>query len=322
MVRQLIVTRAPFRISLFGGGTDFFDYYSKNHSKIISFSINKYIYVILKKRDDDFYYINYSIKEITKNINAIKHDIIREILKFFKIKSGLEISIISDIPSKGSGLGSSSALCCALILAITKLQRIKISQKKIASLAVKIEIEILKKPIGVQDQYGCAMGGLKVISMKKNEIKISKISNHKLQSIIENNSILYDTKKNRKSEEILKNQKSLIKLNIDKLNKISNLSKEFIKNCKKNVEIEDFIFQLNETWNLKKNLEKNISNDLITQKMNKLKKYGYEGFKLCGAGKGGFIFAVKKTKIPKNLLTNMKRIKIDNDGVVLLFQEK
>ena len=180
----------------------------------------------------------------------------------------------------------------------------------------------MKKPIGVQDQYGCAMGGLKVISMKKNEIKISKISNHKLQSIIENNSILYDTKKNRKSEEILKNQKSLIKLNIDKLNKISNLSKEFIKNCKKNVEIEDFIFQLNETWNLKKNLEKNISNDLITQKINKLKKYGYEGFKLCGAGKGGFIFAVKKTKIPKNLLTNMKRIKIDNDGVVLLFQEK
>ena len=175
---------------------------------------------------------------------------------------------------------------------------------------------------GVQDQYGCAMGGLKVISMKKNEIKISKISNHKLQSIIENNSILYDTKKNRKSEEILKNQKSLIKLNIDKLNKINNLSKEFIKNCKKNVEIEDFIFQLNETWNLKKNLEKNISNDLITQKINKLKKYGYEGFKLCGAGKGGFIFAVKKTKIPKNLLTNMKRIKIDNDGVVLLFQEK
>ena len=109
----------------------------------------------------------------------------------------------------------------------------------------------MKKPIGVQDQYGCAMGGLKVISMKKNEIKISKISNHKLQSIIENNSILYDTKKNRKSEEILK-IKSLIKLNIDKLNKISNLSKDLSKIVKKNVEIEDFIFQLNETWNLKK----------------------------------------------------------------------
>ena len=172
---------------MFGGGTDFYEYFSKNHSKIISFSINKYIYVILKKRDDDFFYINYSIKEITKNIDNIKHDIIREILKFFKIKSGLEISIISDIPSKGSGLGSSSALCCALILAISKLQKIKISQKKIASLSVKIEIEILKKPIGVQDQYGCAIGGLKIISMKKNEIKISKITNYKLQSIIENN---------------------------------------------------------------------------------------------------------------------------------------
>ena len=123
-------------------------------------------------------------------------------------------------------------------------------------MSVKIEIEILKKPIGVQDQYGCAIGGLKIISMKKNEIKISKITNYKLQSIIENNSILYDTKKNRKSEEILKNQKNLIKLNIDKLDKINHLSKKFINNCKKNINIKDFIFQLNETWKLKKKFRK------------------------------------------------------------------
>ena len=128
----MIVTRAPFRVSLFGGGTDFEKYFEKYPSKILSFTLNKYIYVIAKKRDDKFIYINYSRKEICSKRKEIKHELIREVLNYFNINFGIEISIISDIPSKGSGLGSSSALTNALVLAISKLVNKKINQRQMS----------------------------------------------------------------------------------------------------------------------------------------------------------------------------------------------
>lgn len=318
MDQQLIVARAPLRVSLFGGGTDFFDYYKKKDAKILSFSIQKYIYVILKERDDNFFYINYFKKEITNKIKHIQHDIIREVLKYFKIKKGIEISILSDIPSKGSGLGSSSALCCALILSVSKYSKIKLSQFEIGKIATKIEIDILKKPIGVQDQYGCAIGGIKKILLTKNEIKIQKIENSKLKKIIEKYSILYDTKKNRKSEEILQSQKKSISINFDKLNQINEISKNFISYELKNLNHKSFISSLNKSWELKKKLDKKINNNLISKKINYLKRKGFVGFKLCGAGIGGFIFATKIKKIDNENNSNIKKIKIDLDGVRLI----
>ena len=207
----MIVTRAPFRVSLFGGGTDFENYYRSYPSKILSFAIDKYIYVILKKRDDNLIYVNYSRKEITNKLSSLKHELVKESLKYFKIYRGVEISIISDIPSKGSGLGSSSALTNALILAISLLQGKKLTQKEICKIAINIEIKILKKPIGIQDQYGTAFGGLKIISMSKKKISIKKVINQKLKRAIEQNSIIYDTRKNRKAEEVLSKQKNLLK---------------------------------------------------------------------------------------------------------------
>ena len=318
----MIVTRAPFRISLFGGGTDFYEYFSMNSSKILSFTINKYIYVILKPREDNFLYINYSLKEIHQNINFIKHDIVRETLKYFKVTKGIEISILSDIPSKGSGLGSSSALCCALILAISHLRKIKLSQKEIAKIATEIEIEILKKPIGVQDQYGCAIGGLKVITMDKKKIIVKKIQNHKLKNIIEKNSILFDTKKNRKSEEILRKQKQSIKVNIEYLNNIKEIAQNFILNNLKELKVEVLTEELNKSWELKKKLEKTITNTSINNKIAFLRKNKFTGFKLCGAGKGGFILAISHNRTPIQLKENFKRIKIEDEGVSLLYFSK
>ncbi len=316
----MIVTRAPFRVSLFGGGTDFESYFQKFPSKILSFSINKYIYVIAKKRDDKFIYINYSRKEISKNIKLIKHDIVRETLKYFNINFGIEISIISDIPSKGSGLGSSSALANALILAISKLNGKNLTQKEICKIAIEIEIKILKKPIGIQDQYGTAIGGIKIISMNKSGIQIKKIKNKKLLSMIQDNSIIFDTRKSRKAEEILKKQKNLIKKNLKKLDNIREISMHIIKNIKK-IDLNLFIFNLNKSWQIKKNLEKKVSNNYIENKILYLKKHNYHGFKLCGAGKGGFIFATSMKK-NKSDDERFKNIKVDNEGVKIMFFDK
>lgn len=315
----MIVTRAPFRVSLFGGGTDYEKYFKIYPSKILSLAINKYIYVIAKKRDDNLYYVNYSRKEISNNLNKIKHELVRESIKYFKINNGIEISIISDIPSKGSGLGSSSALTNALILALSILKGKKLSQKEVCDIAVKIETKILKKPIGIQDQYGTAFGGLKIISMSKNKVNIKEIYNKQLNKAIEHNSIIYDTRKNRKAEEILTKQKKMLKKNMTELNILREISKDIIKNIDQ-INIKILIEKLNESWNIKKNLQKNITNKFIERKINYLKK-NFQGFKLCGAGKGGFIFAISNKKV--NFKDNFsKRIKIDRDGVKVIFIDK
>lgn len=316
----MIVTRAPFRVSLFGGGTDFENYYKSYPSKILSFAIDKYIYVIVKKRDDNLIYVNYSRKEITNKLSGLKHELVKESLKYFKIYRGIEISIISDIPSKGSGLGSSSALTNALILAISLLKGKKLTQKEICKIAIDIEIKILKKPIGIQDQYGTAFGGLKIISMSKKKISIKKVLNQKLKKAIEQNSIIYDTRKNRKAEEVLSKQKKLIKKNILELNILNKISRDIINNIDQ-LNINVLIEKLNQSWNVKKNLEKNISNLFIEKKINFLKKRNFQGFKLCGAGKGGFIYALSNKKI--NFKNNFsKRLKIDKDGVKVIFINK
>ena len=316
----MIVTRAPFRVSLFGGGTDFENYYKSYPSKILSFAIDKYIYVIVKKRDDNLIYVNYSRKEITNKLSGLKHELVKESLKYFKIYRGIEISIISDIPSKGSGLGSSSALTNALILAISLLKGKKLTQKEICKIAIDIEIKILKKPIGIQDQYGTAFGGLKIISMSKKKISIKKVLNQKLKKAIEQNSIIYDTRKNRKAEEVLSKQKKLIKKNILELNILNKISRDIINNIDQ-LNINVLIEKLNQSWNVKKNLGKNISNLFIEKKINFLKKRNFQGFKLCGAGKGGFIYALSNKKI--NFKNNFsKRLKIDKDGVKVIFINK
>ena len=253
----MIVTRAPFRVSLFGGGTDFKKYFFNNKSQILSFSINKYIYVLAKKRFDNQYYLNYSKKEICSDKNKIKHELIREVIKYFNINFGLEISIISDIPSKGSGLGSSSALINALILAISQLINKKLSQKKIAEIAVDIELNKLKKPIGIQDQYGTAIGNLKIITMYRDFVKVKIIQKKNLINFIQNYSVIYDTRKNRKAEEILKSQNKNISKNINNLIAINKITNNVIKNLDQ-LKLQSFINQLNESWYHKKKLERNF----------------------------------------------------------------
>ena len=157
----MIITKTPLRITFAGGGSDMASYYMKHPATCISATINKYVYVLVKKRFDDKVYLKYSENEVVdvRHIDDIQHDFIRETLKFMNVNYGLEIINWADIPTKGTGLGSSSSFLVGLLLALHTLEGRHVSKENLADQACYIEIEKCKKPIGIQDQYAAAFGG-------------------------------------------------------------------------------------------------------------------------------------------------------------------
>src|SRR3989338_2211489 len=165
----MIVSRAPLRVSIGGGGTDLPFYSSKHGGNLVAAAINKYIYIIVEKRDFyDEFYIRYSKTEITKNVKDIQHTRIRAALEYLEITDPLEITAIADVPA-GTGLGSSSTFLVALLKALHTYKREEVSAKKLAEEAAHIEIDILKEPIGKQDQYIAAFGGILNLDISRSE---------------------------------------------------------------------------------------------------------------------------------------------------------
>ena len=295
----MILVRAPLRISLFGGGSDFKNFYKKKKSAILSFSFNKYVYVIVKKSFSNNFVISYSKKETTKNIEKIKHPIIRETLKFFKIKEPLEIISISDIPAKGSGLGASSAFACALVKAIVEYKRIYLPKSSVAKIASIIEISKCNSKIGKQDHYASAIGGFNLLRFYSSEkVKIKKI---KIKKIFFQNLFLVPTNIYRNASKILNKQqlRQNIKnrnLQIEKLVKMAiRVSKIFQKNSISS--LNQIGLFMHNGWIIKKKISESITNKKIDNLYNLGIKAGSIGGKLLGAGGGGFIlFYVPKEK--------------------------
>ena len=159
----MVVSQTPLRLSFVGGGTDFASFYQTHKGQVISATIDKYIYVIVKKRFDDLIVLHYTENEIVENVCDIKHDIIKAALQHVGIQKGIEIITLADITAKGSGLGSSSVLTVGLLNALYHFKGMQVSSEQIANEACIIEIDMLKKPIGKQDQYIAAYGGIKKI---------------------------------------------------------------------------------------------------------------------------------------------------------------
>ena len=168
----MLLSKTPFRISFAGGGSDYFYNKSNLKGRVITSTINKYIYVSLNKRYNKDLRVSYSKTEIVNSAHKLKHQIIKETLKYYKILNGLEVVTLADIPSSGSGLASSSALTVGLVKLFNELKKNKLTPKEIAREACEIEIEKCKKLIGMQDQYATAYGGLNRFEFYKN-IQIS-----------------------------------------------------------------------------------------------------------------------------------------------------
>ncbi len=312
----MIISRTPLRFSIAGGGTDIPSFYKKNKfGKCINFSIDNYIYVILNKQSNLYnekFRLNYSETELVKNINNIKNPIIKGCLQFLNFKETLYISTTSDVPA-ASGLGTSSAFCVGLLNALYKYKGVDASHKKLAEEASHIEINILKRPVGKQDHYSAAYGGLNIFKFNSNEtVNVNKIQlNNNISKNINNSLISFWTGISRNSSNILKKQKKNSLKNTRQLIKLRDQVME-TKNIliKKDYKIEQLGMLMTEGWRIKKNLTNNISNRKLDKIYNEAINSGSLGGKLAGAGGGGFFLFVCKKENQNKLIKNMHKKKL------------
>lgn len=286
----MIIVQTPLRISFVGGGTDFKEYWSKNGGGVISTAIDKFVYVILKQRFDDDIYINYTRKEIVQNVDEIKHDLVREAMRMAKVDKGIEITTLADVPSEGSGLGSSSSLTVALLHALYSYQGELVSSERLAKEACEIEIDILGAPIGIQDQYIAAYGGLRHFNFQPDgTVKIETIAlSGEDRRKFGSNLYLFFLNRTRKANEILSEQKIRINENMSSLNHIYEMLMPF-KEVLLSKRFEDVGRILDRSWKEKRKLASNISDADIEEYYRAGIEAGALGGKVVGAGGGGFL---------------------------------
>ena len=310
----MIISKTPYRISFFGGGSDYPSWYEKNGGECLSTTIDKYVYLYLGEIPNFFnhnYRISYSIVEEVKKIENIKHKAVRKILKYLDLKQNLEIHYDGDLPSK-SGVGSSSCFVVGLLNCIYHFNKKRIDKYDLAKKSIFFEHDIMRETVGVQDQIASSFGGFNQIKIYKNgKFKIKKINlSTKNRDNLNNNLILMFSNKQRIANQIAKT--FVNKLNTSKfnyMNEILSLVEPARNSILKN-DFDEFGRLLNISWNLKKSLSKSISNDYLDDIYKFALEKGALGGKLLGAGGGGFfLFYVPKNK-QKNFLSSFKKFTI------------
>ena len=289
----MIISRAPVRISMGGGGTDLPSYYEKHEGFLLAASINKYVHILLNKRFEESMRLSYSKTEIVDKISEIEHGIFRTTLKYTGINKQVEIVSIADVPSN-CGLGTSSTFTVALLSALFSYKREYMSLHELAECACNIEINLLKEPIGKQDQYAAVFGGFNGYTFHKDgsvTVEPVKISDGSLMEL-QNNLFLFYLNKKRSAGSILKVQNKKTKQNnkdiVDRLHKIKDIGLHTKKILEKN-NINEFGELLHEHWLIKKGISKQISDPLIDELYETAIKNGALGGKVIGAGGGGFL---------------------------------
>lgn len=294
----MIITRTPFRVTLGGGGTDLPSFYEKHGGFILAMGLDKYMYLCLNRPIvEDRIILHYTKSESVEHVSELKHELAREALKINKIERGIEISSLADLPAS-TGLGSSSCYLVGLLMAIHTYRKHYISLQEIAEEACHIELNILSKGIGKQDQYMAAFGGLTVLDIDKaGQVKVRqlKLSSWAITELISNCHIYYLQKK-RNALEMLQDQNDAMKAkarDTDKIEKsllnIKNLGITILKTIETE-NFNDFGKLMDEHWQNKKKLSEKISYSEVDELYDYVKKeYGVLGGKIIGAGGGGFI---------------------------------
>ncbi len=320
----MIIVQTPLRVSFLGGGTDFEGFYSQHGGAVLSTGIDKCVYVVIKERFDDLIYINYSQKEIVENVAEIQHDLVREAMRMTGVSNGVEITSMADIPTEGTGLGSSSSFTVALLHGLYAHQGERKEPEKIAEEACKIEIDILGAPIGKQDQYIAAYGGLRFIAFNGFGVRPEriKLDSQKMKSF-NDNLLLFYTGKTRKANGVLAEQKSNIDEKVGVLSEMRDMAyqgKEAI-NCG---EFDEFGEIMHHGWELKKGLASRISNQEIDEMYDAAHKAGAIGGKISGAGGGGFMLLYcprRKQDDVRSSLSKLRELpfRFEADGSKVIF---
>lgn len=325
----MIITRAPFRIPLGGGGTDLPSYYSKFGGELVSVAIDKYMLVTVNRPVvDKLIRIKYSKSETIGSVNEIEHELVRESLRLVKIDNSIEISSIADVPS-GTGMGSSGSYLAALLKALHTFKREEVTVKQIAEEACRIEIEKLGCPVGKQDQYMAAFGGLtKLIIDKKGNVEVERLNlSPGILRDLESSLCVFYTGIKRQSKEVLSKQNRATsdgdKKVIESLHYIKEIGGEIYKAIK-NGDINKIGALMDMHWQYKRGLTNNVTSNDIDHWYREGKYAGALGGKIMGAGGGGFLLfccpgdkTVLRTAMAKLGLVEMF-FNFDFDGVKIL----
>ena len=316
----MIITQTPLRIGLLGGGTDLPSYYRENGGRVLNCALDKYVYVIVKQRFDDDIYVNYSKKEIVRRVEDLEHELVREAMQMAGVTSGVEITTLADIPSAGSGLGSSSAVTVGLLHALFAYRGQQMSAGELAERACTIEIERCRKPIGKQDQYIAALGGIRDLrfgpgdEVVAEEVRLSPAERRALQHQI----MLFYTGITRSADPILAEQNANVEATRPQLDLLRDLAGFAVERLRDG-DVDAIGPALRESWEAKRKLASGVSNARIDRSVTLALDAGASGAKLTGAGGGGFLLVIcpiERQRAVRESLAHMQElpVKLDHLG--------
>jgi len=325
----MIVSKTPLRMSFVGGGSDLPAYYNYDEGAVLSTTIDKYMYIIVNSKFDGNIRLSYSITEDVDNVDKIKHPIVRNTLKMLEIPGGIEIASMADIPSKGSGLGSSSSYTVGLLNALYAYKKNYINREDLGKLACHVEIDLCKEPIGKQDQYIAAFGGLNLIRFYSDEsVSVEPvICKPEIVDKLEESILIFYTGRTRKASTLLREQSNSMDNSVKRA-----LIKEMVKlafDLKYILENEDLDSVgelLDKNWRLKSQLVSGISDIQIDDWYQRGIKAGAKGGKLLGAGYGGFLMFFVPLEKQANVIKALSDLKtipfsFDNSGSEIVFNQ-
>ena len=325
----MIITRTPLRISFVGGGSDLPVFYNKAVGRVISTAINKYVFVTINDKFDGNFRVGYSVTETVAEPHLIQNTRVRAALQYFKIKNGLEIVSVADVPSKGTGLGSSSSFAVGLLAGLSQYlgSDLHKDKKELAEAACDLEINSLKEPIGKQDQYAAVFGGLNMIEFYPDKVVIEsiKIPKNNLEEF-KNHLLVFYTGVSRSATEQLQTLNNNLMADEKKFLAQKKLTDSVLIFRDKLVggDFQSLGEILHDGWLLKKQTSNTISNKAIDNLYNVGLKNGAWGGKLLGAGGGGFMLFLAPPRHHKKLITAFSKLRqlpigFDNHGAKVIY---
>jgi len=320
-VPGIVMTRTPLRVSFAGGGTDLAEFYEREPGAVLSTAINQYIYVTVKRHGSVFnesIRLNYSKSEQVQHIDEIENDIARECLRFLGLEPPIYLSTVADLPAS-TGLGGSSSFAVGLLNALHAFRGERVSAGQLAEEASHIEIDVLEQPIGKQDQYAAAFGGLNFFTFNPSgrvTVEPQRLNNGGLKHLFDS-ILMFWTGHQRDSSSVLSEQKANTAAKMDLLLRMREHATTLQALCGNGgFDIERFGAILDESWRLKRELSSKITTAEIDLWYDRAISAGAEGGKLCGAGGGGFLLFIarpEKHEAVRRALCGLKQVPISHE---------
>ena len=292
----MIISQTPYRVSFAGGGTDLPAFYRREYGAVLSTTIDQHIYVTIHRRFEPTIRVSYSRTEVASTLDEVQHELVREAMRRVEIDEPLEITTIGDVPS-GTGMGSSSSLTVGLLAALHGYRNRVVSPRLLAEQACQIEIDVLGKPIGRQDQYAAGFGGLNYIRFNPDDtVDVEPVPCRPETMVeLERQALLVYTGQTRDANLILERQSGATADRMDVLRSMRDLAHEMRDALANEGDLDRFAALLHEGWALKRSLGCGISNDQVNEWYEAARRAGALGGKLLGAGGGGFLLLVAPT---------------------------